>query len=140
MSFFVIYFYDISYLGSEIMDQKKVGKFITKLRKEKKLTQEELANKTGLSKSTISMYERGERFPSEQILELLADVFNVDMNVLLGKQSRSTYYLNPETARLAEEAANDPDMRLLLDAKRDLSPEDLQYVISLIKHLKNKNS
>ncbi len=113
---------------------------LKRLREIANLTQEELANKTGLSKSTISMYERGERFPSEQILELLADVFNVDMNVLLGKQSRSTYYLNPETGRLAEEAANDPDMRLLLDAKRDLSPEDLQYVISLIKHLKNKNS
>ncbi len=113
---------------------------LKRLREQANLTQEELSIKTGLSKSTISMYERGERFPSEQILELLADIFNVDMNVLLGKQTKSTYYLNPETARLAQEALDDPDTKILLDAKRDLSPEDLQYVIGLIKHLKNKNN
>ena len=108
---------------------------LKKLREQANLTQEELASKTGLSKSTISMYERGERFPSEQILELLADLFNVDMNMLLGKQSKSTYYLDPETARLAQEAANDPDMRLLLDAKRDLSPEDMKVIIDMAKRL-----
>ena len=108
---------------------------LKKLREQANLTQEELAAKTGLSKSTISMYERGERFPSEQILELLADLFNVDMNMLLGKQSKSTYYLDPETARLAQEAANDPEFRLLLDAKRDLSPEDMRIIIDLEKTL-----
>ena len=111
---------------------------LKKLREQANLTQEELASKTGLSKSTISMYERGERFPSEQILELLADLFNVDMNMLLGKQSKSTYYLDPETARLAQEAANDPDMRLLLDAKRDLSPEDMKVIIDMAKRLLNR--
>lgn len=108
---------------------------LRKLREQAGYTQEELAVRTGISKSAISMYERGERFPSEQILEMFADFFNVDMNMLLGKQSKSTYYLDPETARLAQEAANDPDMRLLLDAKRDLSPEDMRVIIDMAKRL-----
>ena len=45
------------------------------------------------------------------------------------------YYLDPETARLAQEAATDPDMRLLLDAKRDLSPEDMKVIIDMAKRL-----
>lgn len=112
---------------------------LKRLREIAGMTQEELANRAKLSKSTISMYERGERFPDEPTLELFADIFNVDMNTLLGKQEGSTYYLDPETARLAQAAANDPDMHLLLDAKRDLSPEDMKMIIDLAKRLLNRN-
>ena len=61
------------------------------------------------------------------------------MNTKLS-QDYITLELQKVLEMLAQEAANDPETRLLLDAKRDLSPEDMQYVISLIKHLKNKNS
>lgn len=54
------------------------------LRKENKLTQDELSGKLGISKSTISMYENGKRQPDFENLEMLADFFNVDMNYLLG--------------------------------------------------------
>ena len=112
---------------------------LKRLREISGMTQEELSKRADLSKSTISMYERGERFPDEPTLELFADIFNVDMNTLLGKQEGSTYYLDPETARLAQAAANDPDMRLLLDAKRDLSPEDMKIIIDLATRLLNRN-
>ncbi len=54
------------------------------LRRRDNLSQQELASKIGLAKSTISMYERGERKPSFEVLELLADYFNVNMDTLLG--------------------------------------------------------
>jgi len=53
------------------------------LRTKKGLSQDKLAEETGLSKSTISMYENGNRQPNFETLELLADYFNVDMNTLL---------------------------------------------------------
>lgn len=108
---------------------------LRRLRELEGLTQEELGVKTGCSKSAISMYERGERFPDEETLEVFADTFNVDMNVLLGKQSKSTYYFDPEVAKLAQAAASDPDTRLFLKAKRELPPEDMQVVIDMIKRL-----
>lgn len=52
-------------------------------------TQTELAEKLGLSKGMISMCERGERRPSYETLEAIADFFNVDMNFLLGYDPRS---------------------------------------------------
>jgi len=55
---------------------------LKRLRLSKRLTQEELANGTGLAKSSISMYESGRRKPSFEVLEAFADFFNVDMNTL----------------------------------------------------------
>lgn len=55
------------------------------LRHRENLSQLELAEKLGLSKSTISMYEVGKREPDFETLEMIADFFNVDMNFLLGK-------------------------------------------------------
>ena len=49
------------------------------------LNQEELAKRLGLAKSTISMYESGSREPNFEVLEAIADTFNVDMNTLIGK-------------------------------------------------------
>jgi transcriptional regulator with XRE-family HTH domain len=111
---------------------------LKRLRELSNLTQEELATKAGTSKSAISMYERGERFPSEQMLETFADLFNVDMNMLLGKQEKSTYYLDPETAALAQELKDNPEYRALLDASKGLKPESVKEIMAFIKYQKAK--
>lgn len=66
------------------------GDMLGYLRKREKLSQSELAKKIGISRSAIGMYEAGEREPSFEILEALADIFNVNMDTLLGK----TYGIN----------------------------------------------
>lgn len=63
---------------------------LKELRKEKRLNQRELAEKLMIAPSTISMYENGNREPNFEILEQLADFFNVDMNYLLGKTDKTT--------------------------------------------------
>ena len=57
---------------------------LKKLRTSAKMTQQELADKVGMAKSTISMLEGGKRAPSYETLEAIADIFNVDMNTLMG--------------------------------------------------------
>lgn len=64
---------------------------IKKLRNECHLTQEELAKKLGLTRSTIGMYETGKREPDFETLEKIADFFNVNMNYLLGKESKDVF-------------------------------------------------
>ena len=59
---------------------------LKKLRIQKGLTQEDLAEKMGMAKSSISMYETGNRKPSFEVLESFADFFNVNMNILTGSQ------------------------------------------------------
>ena len=65
---------------------------IKKLRKEKDITQEELAAAIGATKSAISMYERGERKPSFEIADALADYFDVSIGYLSGSTDLRGYY------------------------------------------------
>lgn len=58
---------------------------LKKLRKERGLTQEQLANLLKISKSAISMYENGNREPNFETEELIADFFNVNISILRGK-------------------------------------------------------
>ena len=62
------------------------GDALKTLRVARSLTQDQLASLTGVSKSAISMYENGKRFPDEKTLNLLSNFFQVDMNYLLGKK------------------------------------------------------
>ena len=54
------------------------------LRLKHDLSQQELADELNISKSSVSMYERGQREPDFETLEMIADFFNVDMNYLIG--------------------------------------------------------
>lgn len=54
------------------------------LRQEYGLSQQELADKIGISKSSINMYERGEREPGIETVKRIADFFNVDVDYLFG--------------------------------------------------------
>ena len=109
---------------------------LKELRKQRGLSQVALAEKLGLSKSTIGAYETGDIIPSLPALNAIADFFNVDLNYLNGAADESTYYLNPEAAELAKEIYNRDDLRILFDATRDISKEDLQFVIRMVEGLK----
>lgn len=108
------------------------------LRARENLSQSELANKLGVAKSTISMYEVGKREPDFETLEEIADLFNVDMNFLLGKDGSENdhYYLNDETREIAQEIFEKPGLRSLFKAARDLPPERLKAHIDFIESLK----
>ncbi len=113
------------------------------IREKSGLTQQQLADKLNISRSAIGMYENGEREPNFETLEAIADVFNVDMNYLLGKKVTTevipnTYYFNPETSKIAQEIYDNKELSLLFDAARDANPEDLQTVHSMLMALKRK--
>lgn len=57
------------------------------LRESRNLTQAELAERLEVSKSTISMYELGNREPDFEMLEAIADTFNVRMSDLIDKET-----------------------------------------------------
>lgn len=65
------------------MDQEKIGKFISELRKAKKITQQELAEKIGVTDRAISNWENGRRLPDYSILKSLCKELNVTINELL---------------------------------------------------------
>lgn len=77
------------------------SEILTSLRKEKGLTQAELAKQLGLSASAIGNYEQGTRTPDYETLELIADYFNVPINSLFGKYTDTETFISDDTLKFA---------------------------------------
>ena len=65
------------------MNQERIGRFIAELRKEKKLTQIDLANKLGITDRAISKWENGRGLPDLSLLTPLCEILDVSINELL---------------------------------------------------------
>lgn len=67
-----------------MFDTQKFGRYLSKLRKNADLTQSELGDKLNLTRQAISRYELGESYPDISILVLIAELFNVTVDELIG--------------------------------------------------------
>ena len=65
------------------MDQKKIGAFIARRRKELDMTQKELAEKLGITDRAVSKWETGRSMPDLSLLQPLSHVLKIDVNDLL---------------------------------------------------------
>ena len=65
------------------MDQEKIGRFIANCRKECNLTQEQVAEKLGVSNKTVSRWENGNGFPDVSLLQPLCELLKISVNELL---------------------------------------------------------
>lgn len=65
------------------MNQEKIGKFIKILRKEKKLTQNELATKLGVTDKSISNWENGKNMPDLSLFKPLCEILGITINDLI---------------------------------------------------------
>jgi transcriptional regulator with XRE-family HTH domain len=79
---------------------------LKQLRELEGLTQEELAKRLNISRSRLASYEQSQREPDLELLEIIADFFNVDLDYLLGRSSTTTRIDEPETIAAHK---NDPD-------------------------------
>ena len=111
---------------------------LKELRAQRNISQAALAERLGMSKSTIGMYETGSITPSYDAMNAMAEFFCVDINYLLGNDSRSTYHMDPEFAYKAQQTYIDERTRILLDVKDKLSDEDIDVVVALVKALMAK--
>lgn len=74
---------------------------IKELREEKNISQLELAKKLNLTQQSISLYEKGDREPSIDVLKSIANFFNVSLDYLLGKSDIRNYDEDEKEFRFA---------------------------------------
>jgi transcriptional regulator with XRE-family HTH domain len=74
----------------------KCGEKITFLRERNGLTQEELANKLGISRSALSHYEKNRREPEFKTLNDIADLFDVSVDYLFGRTQHLSESISPQ--------------------------------------------
>ncbi len=80
------------------MNQQATGDFIALKRKEKNLTQEQLAEKIGVSNKTISKWENGKCMPDYSVVEILCDELGITVSELLdGEENEKSIRVYDET-------------------------------------------
>ena len=85
------------------MDMLKMGAYLKKLRSEKDLTQEELAEKFGVTRRTVSRWETGYNLPDIDILIEMSDFYNVELKELLQGGIKNMENKEKETAILVDD-------------------------------------
>ena len=97
------------------MDLIKVGAFLQTLRKEKGLTQEQLAEQVGVARRTVSRWETGSNMPDLDILLELADFYSVDLREILDGERKSEQMSEElkETVLQVADYSNEEKARLL---------------------------
>ena len=97
------------------MDQIKIGKYMQELRKEKGLTQEQLAEQVGVARRTVSRWETGSNMPDLDILIELSDFYGVELRELLSGERRNGQMNEEmkETVLQVADYSNEEKARLL---------------------------
>lgn len=109
---------------------------LAELRGRNGLTQAQLGESVGLSRSTISMYELGQRIPDLPTLEKLADFFNVDIDTLAGRKPLKLYITIEEQELLKQLSSK--EQKELLMISRDAKPSDVEMIKDILKQLKSR--
>ena len=134
---------------------KRIGMRIRSRRQEMDMTQEELAAKTGYkTKGAIAKIENGYCSMKQSVILNFAKALNVSPAWLLGQNETDhlmrkdsieipisvikPYFENTETGVIAKELAYNPQLKLLFDAAKDATPEQLKQVHDMLVFLKQK--
>ena len=104
-------------------------------------TQKEVAEAIGVIPSTFNTWCQGVALPRMGKVQALADYFGIQKTDLIdNKEERKDdrYYINEETAEMAQQIFENKELRVLFDAAKDADPQDLQTVHSMLLALKRK--
>ncbi|SHH74638.1 helix-turn-helix domain-containing protein [Virgibacillus chiguensis] len=114
----------------------KYGDRLKKLREVNNLSQQQLADKFNINRSTYARYELNQTQPDFEILKKLADFYEVTVDYILGHETQKndiTYFKN----KIAEEF---PDIDLMFKDMESLTAEDMKEVYEYIKFKKSQKN
>lgn len=115
--------------------------YFEKLLQLKGVTATQVSQSTGIGTNTISNWKTRGGLLRADLLNKIANYFDVPMEYFLTGEItdlKGNYYLNDETAEIAQQIFENKELRGLFDAAKDSSPEDLQTVQTMLMALKRK--
>lgn len=115
------------------MDQHKIGEFLKELRKEKGLTQEELADRLYVTRRTVSRWETGSNLPDLEVLVELADLYDVDMRDIFNGQRRENNMDNEIKDTLLQAADYTQEIRE--DVKKRMNIMFILAIVAMVLYL-----
>lgn len=113
-----------------------------RLCKERGVTPYRVSEATGIKTSSLSGWKAGRYNLKAEKLKKIADYFGVPLEYLMTgeePEEKEGYYVNPETADMAQELYDNKDLRLLFDASRNATPEQLRLIRDLVLQMTKGN-
>ena len=104
------------------------------------ITAYKFCKETGISQSTISTWKKKKNIISGEIAQTIANYFNVSVDYLMTGEEKEAdrYYINEETAQVAQEIFENKELRALFDVQKDMEPDDLRALHNMALALKRK--
>lgn len=114
------------------MDYKKIGQFISTLRKNKKLTQEQLANKLNITKNAVSKWERGLGLMDLSLLKPLSEILEVSITELLSGEKFDEENIIQNTEEIVENTISYANEKINKEKNKNMFIGFLIIIISII--------
>ena len=113
------------------MDQMKIGSFLKELRKEKGITQEQLAEQLNISNRSVSRWETGSTMPDLSMLVALAEYYDVDVREIIdgGRKSEN---MNEEVKDTLEKVASYNEVLNLKAMRKGIIVMAIVFIILVI--------
>jgi transcriptional regulator with XRE-family HTH domain len=122
----------------EVKTMTKYGDILFTLRKQKKISQDELARNAGVTKSTISKYERGEIMPSLDIANDIASYFGVTVDSMTGEGINETgQVITEKSFKEVSGLPKDYLRAIKLAFNNKITPDELINLINVATSIKN---
>ena len=118
------------------MELSAFSETLSRLRRERGLTQAELGARLGISKSAVSMYECGNREPELDLLRAMADLFGVSESVLLGRPENELVNDDPELTECLQQLRDRPELRMLFSLTKNATKQDVEAAVRIIEALR----
>ena len=103
------------------------------------IPQVELAKRLGVGTTSVYKWCNGIKTPRMDKVDAMCNLFHCKRSDLIEEKSADDtvhYYLNEETREIAQEAFENPELRMLFKVARDIPPERLRAHIEFMKTLK----
>lgn len=109
---------------------------LKELREQAGLSQAVLARKLGVRQSTVGMWESGKNMPQNSKLEMMASIFDVSTDYLLGRSDERKPETEDEIWELREQVRRDPERHYLFSLARNADIDDVRQAVAIIDALK----
>lgn len=120
-------------------EQKKIiSENLTRLIKRSGKEQKQIAFAIDEKPTTLNRWVKGQTMPPVSVLNNLANYFNVRLEDIVDERDEQ-YYINPETAKIAQKIYEDSNYRILFDAAENSRPEDLLMAADMLNRFKETN-
>lgn len=103
-------------------------------------TRMEVAKDNNISYTTLTSWLKGDNYPRIDKIEMLANYFRVNKADLIENKyaNNEPYYNDPAVTEYAQAIKDNPDLKILFDASKDMSKNDIDFVLNTIEMLKKR--